>query len=106
MNNNVFLAKAKAMVLSEIDCINVALLSEKLKYHPAHLYRKILASANCTPSFFIKEIRMEESKKLLLTTNKLIKDIGYSVGYTTPSHFVESFRKFYGVTPEMFRKQI
>ena len=104
MNNNVFLAKAKAMVLMEIDYINVTLLSEKLKYHPAHFYRKMVASANCTPSYFIKEIRMEESKKLLLTTTMFVKDIGYSVGYSTPSHFTESFRKFYGVTPEMFRK--
>ncbi len=48
------MAKVKSMILMKIDCINVTILSEKLKYHPAHLDLKMVASANCTPYDFIK----------------------------------------------------
>lgn len=105
MNDDAFLVKVRAIVFTELDNINVSRLAEKFKYHPAHLYRKMEAAADCSPSDFIKQIRMEESKALLKNTDLLVKDIGYKIGYSTPSSFVEAFRKYYGVTPDTYRKE-
>lgn len=104
MNNDAFMAKARAIVSAEIDSINVKKLADKFGYDSTHFCRKMKAINGYTPSTLIQEMRMEKAKELL-TTKLLVKDIGYTVGYSTPSHFIESFRKHFGVTPDAFRKK-
>ena len=49
------------------------------------------------------EARMSEAKKLLLETNKPIKDIAGLVGYNYLTNFIAAFRNYFGQTPGQFR---
>jgi len=104
MEENEFLENTKTIVLAHLDNITVEKLAKQLNFHPAHLYRKINIATTYSPSVFIRNIRLEESKVLLKSTNMLTKDIAYAVGFNTPSYFIECFRQKYNVTPENFRK--
>jgi AraC-like DNA-binding protein len=46
---------------------------------------------------------MSEAKKLLLETNKPIKDIAGLVGYNYLTNFIAAFRNYFGQPPGQFR---
>ena len=48
--------------------------------------------------------RIEESKKMLLSTDKSVKEIAYDVGFRDVSYFIKAFKKHCGVTPNKFRQ--
>jgi len=33
-----------------------------------------------------------------------VKEVGYTLGYSSPGAFIKSFKKWYGVSPLRFRK--
>ena len=51
-------------------------------------------------------IRLREGERLLLTTDKDITEISYILGFGTTSHFIECFRKKYGLPPHKFRREM
>lgn len=52
----------------------------------------------------LKQIRMERAKELLRTTNETIAAIGDAVGYRDSRHFSQSFSKYVGVKPALYRR--
>ena len=53
---------------------------------------------------YLKQIRMEKAKELLRTTNETIAAIGDRVGYRDSRHFSQSFTKYVGVKPALYRR--
>ena len=53
----------------------------------------------------LTRIRMEKAKELLTGTNMKIVNISEQVGYPNVSYFVQSFREYFGVSPQKFRDQ-
>ena len=54
----------------------------------------------------IESRKLAEARKLLLTSEKTVSEIGYELGYNEKSYFSRVFRKKTGATPSGFRKQI
>lgn len=54
---------------------------------------------------YLTIIRMEESKRLLLETDRNISEISNLIGYKHPTTFTRIFRETYGVSPKVFREQ-
>ena len=54
---------------------------------------------NCTVYEYIVEKRMEMAYRLLQKEKYKVKDVVWMVGYTNASHFIDAFKKRYGVTP-------
>ena len=53
---------------------------------------------------YITNVRLEQAKILLKTTNMRTSDIGYEVGYNDTHYFSYVFKKNTGMTPKEFRK--
>ncbi|OJJ15656.1 hypothetical protein BKI52_37875 [marine bacterium AO1-C] len=53
---------------------------------------------------FVFHQRMSHAKRLLLDTHKPVKEIAYEIGYSSPQHFSNAFRRRYGVAPNRVRK--
>lgn len=72
------------------------------KRHLNELFRK---TYNVTPYTFLINLRMQEAKKCLLKSKvPAIKQIASEVGFRSPSHFIATFHKMVGVSPEQYRK--
>lgn len=56
-------------------------------------------------SKYLMNLKIEEAKKLLLTTPKSITEIASSLGFYDQSHFTKIFRKFTGYTPKEYREK-
>lgn len=52
---------------------------------------------------YLRDLRMEEAKKLLRETDVRINEISLRVGYANPKHFMKTFKGLYGVSPSDFR---
>lgn len=55
---------------------------------------------------YVIDQRMEGARRLFEERDMKIKEVAGRVGYTNISHFIEAFRKKYGVTPGNYLKQL
>lgn len=71
----------------------------------AQLHRKVKAATGLSTSLFIRQMRMEQAKRLLSTTDLNISQIAYQIGISSPQNFSKYFTETYGVSPSAYRKQ-
>ncbi|MDR3273475.1 MAG: AraC family transcriptional regulator [Flavobacteriaceae bacterium] len=55
-----------------------------------------------TISGFILDTKLEMGKEKLDLKVKQVQEIAYDLGYENPSHFIEAFKKKYGITPKQW----
>lgn len=55
-------------------------------------------------SDYLKKIRIDNAKNMLLDTEQTVEDISYAVGYSDIKYFSRLFKKLTGLTPTEFRK--
>lgn len=53
---------------------------------------------------YVKELRVNEAKRLLINTDKKVNEISTLVGYENEKHFMKVFKTLYGVSPTEYRR--
>lgn len=86
--------------------MNVDAIATELGFGRSQFYRKIKALTNYSPVELIRKIRLEESRRLLLKTEKSVSEIGYEVGFSTPAYFTRCYREAFGETPSETRSKL
>lgn len=84
--------------------ISIDGLADQVCLAPSYLSFIFKKETGQNLSKYIKEYRMEKAKKLLRGSHEKIVSISQSVGYSNVSYFCQSFREYYGVSPEKYRK--
>ena len=103
-NDRKKLLDAKELLTARID--NPPTLSELSKLVSLNEYKlkKGFKELNGTTVFgYIKHIRMNLAKTLLLETTKTAKEIAYETGYGSPQHFSKAFKEQFGIAPNSIR---
>ncbi|ENR9640717.1 helix-turn-helix transcriptional regulator [Salmonella enterica] len=67
--------------------------------------KKKLYSENYTFKTLLLETRMNYAAKMILTTEKHINVIASSVGYSSPSYFIKTFKEHFNITPKQLSIQ-
>ncbi len=80
-------------------------IAETLSVHPSHLSRTFKKELGMTLTNYINQLRIEEAKYLLDSSNESITEIASSVGYNDPNYFSKVFTKLEHVTPLDYRKR-
>lgn len=75
-----------------------------LRMSRSHIHRKLAEEVGLSISDFIKQIRLEKARELLIQTNYPIYEIANKVGYSDANYFSRSFSKIYGVSPSGCRQ--
>ena len=83
--------------------LGVEQLAEELFLSRSKLYRKIKALTGDTATEFIRKIRLEKAKELLEKTDLTVSEIGYKVGFSSPSYFTKCFKNQFGRIPKEVR---
>jgi AraC-like DNA-binding protein len=83
--------------LSLEDLARVAVISP---YHFDRIFRQMVGIPPCQ---FLGALRMEEAKRLLLTTHLRVTDICFEVGYNSLGTFITRFNQLVGLTPRRLR---
>ena len=86
---------------AKISLDEIALMGKVCKNKCCQLFKSYL---NKSPVKYLISYRLEKSVELLKNTDKNITEIAFDVGFTGTSYYVETFRKQYGESPKIFRK--
>lgn len=85
--------------------LNNEMLSAMSGYHEYHLNRLFMKHTGTSVHKYILNIRINEAKKMLLTTDESLSAIAEKVGFNSNTHFSSYFKGVIGVSPSEFRKQ-
>ena len=80
-------------------------LSSDLAMSRSSLFRKIKAITDMSPMDLVKNIRLKHGAKLLLEGEFAISEVGYKIGYASPSHFTRAFKNMFGISPTQFQQE-
>lgn len=86
------------------DDLSLNLLADKVFLTPRYLSSIFIQETGYGINKYIKNLRMNQAKELLLDTNMKINEICMAVGYSNVSYFCKSFQEDFGATPEKYRQ--
>lgn len=99
-------------VKAYIDCnywkpdISVEFLADYVGLTPGYLGRLFKIQYNQSVNDYLKDVRLEFSKRLLLDSDDSVQTISEKAGIYNTTYFYTLFRKKYGVSPVQFRNEI
>lgn len=101
-----FLQNAISIICEDIsnDLLTARHLSHRLHLSESQLYRKLKAITGKSTAIFIRSIRLQKARQMILTTDKTISEIAYEVGFNDPSWFSRAFKEEFGYSPNETRK--
>lgn len=102
-----FIDQVRSIVMSNItdETFGVGDLASQLDLSKSQTLRKIKAATGNSVNQYIRELKLQESAKLIKETDFTSAEISYKVGFGSPSYFNKTFRKQYGITPGEYKAQ-
>ena len=79
-------------------------LSETFAYCTEYIERQVKDAIGMTPHAYLVKKRLEHAKRQLERSSASIAQISEDCGYTDASLFFRAFKKEYGLSPSMWRK--
>lgn len=101
-----FLKKLTEAVRSNLEDeqFGVAELSDAVAISRFQLHRRLKQLKGMSVSQFIRDIRLEEARKMLAADVGTVAEIAYRVGFSSPSYFSKCFHDHFGFPPGESRK--
>ncbi|HEY0449978.1 AraC family transcriptional regulator [Actinophytocola sp.] len=84
------------------DPLTVADLAEHASLSPSAFTALFRESTGTSPYQFVKELRLTRARDLLVRGDGTVAGISRAVGYPNPSHFINEFRKRFGLSPRAY----
>ncbi|MCB0572387.1 MAG: helix-turn-helix transcriptional regulator, partial [Phaeodactylibacter sp.] len=102
-----FISRVQAIIYNYLDDpkFNVPTLCRELGMARTSLHNKLKALTGCSTTEYIRAIRLQHARKLLLQTSLTISEIAYRAGFDNPNYFSTSFKEVFGHPPTSFRKK-
>ena len=83
--------------------LDVPQMCEAMNVSRSVLFEKCRILLGATPASFLKKLRLERAKALILEGGRTMAEISYATGFNDPHYFSKIFKKEFGVTPTEFR---
>lgn len=106
-NGKDFLEKVKETIITDMVSgdINVETIATHLCLSPQQFRRKLSTITGETPAAHIRQVQMNEAKRLILKHKKMsVAEIATTCGFYDASHFARVFKSTFGATPTQLRK--
>jgi AraC family transcriptional regulator len=71
-----------------------------------HLFRTFKQIYNCSPHQYLIQIRLDNARHMLKSTNYTLNEIVNLVGFTCPSTFIKLFKNKFHFTPGTYRNNV
>ena len=93
-----------AMHLAESE-YSVEEMGAQVGLSRVQLYRKTKALTGHSPNELLRMARLKMAASLLASTDKTVAEVGYAVGFASPSYFAKCYKEYYGENPTDFIKR-
>ncbi len=78
-------------------------LASLIHLDKCYFIRYFKKKTGMTPQQYLINKRLQEAKALLSRLDLPVSEIAYMVGYSNVTHFVSSFKKYVGISPNQYR---
>ena len=103
--DNEFMQKVTVLVKENLGKdLTVDTLCAGMNMSRTSFYNKIKALTGMAPNDFIRNIRMQEAAALLNSQRYTVAEVADMMGFADPKYFTDTFKKFYGVPPSIYKK--
>lgn len=103
--NQLFYQFAKLLSDNYMRRLPVNWYADEMAITPKYLTFICRQAVGKTPSALIDEVTMQEIKSRLLNTSDTVKEIAYTMNYSSASSFCKFFRQQTGMSPLHYRQQ-
>ncbi|MEL7118237.1 MAG: two-component regulator propeller domain-containing protein [Bacteroidota bacterium] len=83
---------------------DVTILCKDLQLSRSTLSRKVKALTGRSLSIYLRSLRLQKAKHLLLSSDLPVKSIAYEVGFINPSYFTATYTQEFGESPSQTRE--
>lgn len=96
-----FVEKFKALIDAKMgdSGLNVEDLGKEMGLSRVQLYRKIKSLTNYSPNELLRIARLKRAASLLASSDMTVAEIGYEVGFSSPSYFAKCYKEQFGESP-------
>ncbi len=84
--------------------ITVDFLAAELHLSPKHFRTLFERSVGMNPKQYITKSKLEKSQFYLTHTELSIQEIAAKLAFSSPTHYINTFTKYYRITPLLYRK--
>lgn len=86
--------------------LSIEKLSAVAHFHPNHFIRFFRKNTGMTPMHYLRKVRLEKARNLILDMEMSMAEIAEAVGYRESSHFSRDFKSYTGYSPSDFKKAL
>ncbi len=85
--------------------LHVSMLADMCHLSVSRFMSLFKAEQGITPMQYLRRLRIEQARELLLTTDLPVGEIAYACGYDDPLYFCRVFGRSIGCTPTEYRRK-
>lgn len=102
-----FVEKFKALIEAKMgdSGLNVEDLGKEMGLSRVQLYRKLKSLTNYSPNELLRIARLKKAASLLASSDMTVAEIGYEVGFSSPSYFAKCYKEQFGESPTELLKR-
>ena len=106
-NDEILMSKVMKTINDHLadPTLNVEMLAANVGMSRVHMHRKLKELTNQSARDFIRSIRLKQAANLLREKNLSVSEVAYATGFSNLSHFSNTFRDFYGISPSEEKEQ-
>lgn len=101
-----FLHRLRSVIderLSDSD-LSIDGICQQLKMSRTTLHQKMMALTGMPVNRYVRSLRLQKARELLLAEQLNISEIAYAVGFSDPKYFSRVFSDEFGLSPAQFRQ--
>ncbi len=106
VSSSIFITHFKEVVETRLSDSELSIedLAANMNLSRVQLYRKVKSITGSSPVELLRTARLNRGYQLLLTTDKTVSEVAYSVGFTAPSYFAKCFKEEFGHNPTEIKR--
>ena len=102
-NRSIMNTIAEWIKANSAEDLTVKLIAEHFNYNPDYLSTVFKKATGLSLNNYIHNVRIDNAKKMLLSTILSVKEISYLCGYKGEKQFISNFKKRENMTPTQYR---
>ena len=84
--------------------LSVEAIARQVAMSPSHFAHRFRVVVRMSPMRFVKEVRLDAARTLLLGNNVRASEVALRVGYESPAHFSRDFKRRFGTSPSRYAR--
>ncbi|WP_296386337.1 helix-turn-helix transcriptional regulator [Winogradskyella sp.] len=105
-NEPIWINPLKDLIYDSEEHLTLKFLSQELDVSAVHLSRAIPKYLGTTLGDYLRQQKIKKAIGFMMNPKLSLTDIAYQCNFSDQSHFIKTFRLYFGKTPRSYRKEI